>query len=567
MNPNHPVRILDVKLREIRNVSSDAVEVDFELPEAGFSFDPGQYIRVTLPHMEIHDSRGPHRDFSISSAPDNAQKGIISVTFRDSDSGFKKTIRSMSPGDPVRIAGPFGSFGLPDSDERPIVCIAGGMGIAPFMSMIRNLIAQNDTRYRISLLYGNRSIETAAFLPELKRHTKRLPHVKLHTIFGFIDEAAIRKHIDLLMTSLWFIAGPPEMTTAIHDTLIRMGIPAQNIKTELFTGYMSTRGEGGDTFPQTVSAETASRAILDALNKIALVGQTDVEGTLTYVNDKFVEISKYSREELIGQNHRILKSGAHPDSFYKKLWDTISGGEVWRGEIKNRAKDGSFYWVDSGLAPIFGENKKIVGYIAARFPITERKKIEEKLAIEFSRVSETNRVLTETKERLTKTLSESKILAAVVRNTSQAFGMSDIDGNMVDVNDAFVALLGYGREELLHMKYIDLVADESKNVILSAVQKGREKETTVSTEAVFKRKDGTAVDISLSVNFYAEEGHLTYIYAFLTDITETKKREKADKAQLHELEQINEIMVGRELRMIDLKKEIRDLRALLHHDD
>ena len=219
---------------EQKIIAEKTSEVSFSLRGKEFEFLAGQYIRVSVPKLLFSDPKGPSRIFSIASSPNDKNK--ISIAFRDSDSGFKRTLMELPVSSLVDIEGPFGYFTLPKDTSRPLVFIAGGIGITPFLSMIRFVIEQK-LAHQITLLYANRNAESAAYLGELTIIAKRNPRFLLKSLFERIDADFIRRTVKNLDEPAWYIVGLPAMVADTRNLLLRLGVSETKIYFEDFTGY------------------------------------------------------------------------------------------------------------------------------------------------------------------------------------------------------------------------------------------------------------------------------------------------------------------------------------------
>ncbi|MDD2851796.1 MAG: ATP-binding protein [Desulfuromonadaceae bacterium] len=167
-----------------------------------------------------------------------------------------------------------------------------------------------------------------------------------------------------------------------------------------------------------------------AIDQHAIVSATDEHGTIVEVNDKFCAISGYSREELIGRNHRIVKSGIHPDSLYAEMWSTITSGRVWQGTVCNRKKDGGHYWVEATIVPILDEQGLPWRYISIRTDFTALKQAHEQLELELGR---------------SRTLLEELIVArdeALAANQAKSVFLSNMSH---ELRTPLNAILGFGQ--------------------------------------------------------------------------------------------------------------------------
>ena len=268
------------------------------------------------------------------------------------------------------------------------------------------------------------------------------------------------------------------------------------------------------------NAETALREVEAqrlATDQYLLYSVTDHKGTIVHANSAFCRVSGYYEHELIGRNHRIINSGFHPREFWMDMWKTVTSGKVWRNEVCNRAKNGSYYWVDTHIAPIIGKDGKPEKFVSFRTDITDRKRAEAAAQSATRRLDAQLRAID---------LSTARIEFAT-------------DGTILAVNAKFMAFLGYREDELVGSHHRMLLPPEEVDA-QSYVDFWQRLHRGEFHTGEFKRiaKDGTQRWIHATYNpIIRDDGAVERIVKYATDITSEKLAEQSLQAMVVELEQ------------------------------
>lgn len=255
--------------------------------------------------------------------------------------------------------------------------------------------------------------------------------------------------------------------------------------------------------------------IVFALDQSAIVSITDSKGTILYANELFMYISKYNLEELLGANQSIVNSGYHPKSFFKEMWQVISSGQTWRGDILNKRKDGSLYWVDTTIVPFLDDQKKPYQYISIRYDITPKKIMEE----EVKKSTELYRLIAE--------------------NSSDFITVINRSGEIKYLSPSYVKILGFTYLELMSQNFCSIVATSDQSILKQAIHmRGATIQNSQKIEFKVQAKSGEIHHMEATIDPITDsDRYYDDLVLVMRDITLRKDSERV----IHDLAQNDQL--------------------------
>ena len=530
-----PNKVFSATVLNAETVAQGVKKISIKVDKP-FPFLAWQYVWVEIPKLKVPDLHGSRRAFSIFNTIND--ENIIEIVARISDSGYKQSLFALDKGENVTVHGPFGNSFIVDEKHQPenIVMLAGGIGIAAFLPMLWT-IRNKSYKSKCFLVYLNKDKETTPFLEELdelKKNGTFFDYKNTYEYFSWEDVSNFAS--EARGDTEWWVAGPQGMVDHTYAELEKGGVSSADMvfenfyptkKSNLTQAIVDAQAKDDNLFVQGIQNSTNHTII------------TDAEGIIRFANKASERITGYPLEEIIGNTPRLW-GGMMSREFYSNFWSKKVSGEPFVGEVVNRRKNGKMYHAMAHIAPIFGEGKDIVGFIGTEEDITERVKLEERI------------------------IESQDFLNSIIANLPNMVFVKDANSlKFVLFNKAGEDLTGLSAKEVIGKSDRDFFPKEQADFFTKKDREVLTKKqfTDIAEEPIETKSRGKRILHTKKIPVLNTKGNPTYLLGISEDITEDKADKMRLKEKNDELERLNKAMVGRELKMIELKKEITALKG------
>lgn len=524
-----PEKKFRATLTRTANVAQGVKRFTFHV-EGDFVFGAMQYAWIEIPNIALQDGRGNRRAFTLVRGQ---EENTFDILARISDSSFKQSLFALAVGDRVFVHGPFGGEYdiVPGHHPERIIMVLGGTAITCMFGIVEE-IAASKTNIPLHVVYLSRSKEVTPCLAEIAQLQKKCPFLKVtvsYKEFVWSDVAEnVEKENEIRE---WWAVGSQAMVDHVYRVLESGGVsrprmrfsqfypsPARTIAQE----EINALKKQGNVFVAALEFSTNHTVI------------TDLNGFVLYANRAAQEITGYSFEEMRNNTPRLW-GGMMGQEFYRDFWEKKMSGKPFTAEITNRKKSGELYYAIAHISPVFSDDKALVGFVGTEIDVTKEKLRE--------------RALKENEARLRFALEGSRA----------ALWDWDLRSDQIFLSADYQKMLGAkgmattipSRDWLSHIDPDDRAAVETA---CADLREGRIDYLDVRYRLV--QEDGSTMWIQTrgNVTERSASGKGTRAIGIHSDVTKTAERE-------HEMEEMNAVMVDRELKMVELKKELKKLKA------